>query len=103
MLFRLYVKGAILGYRRGLRNQYHDTSLLKIENVQDKKVARISAHSLLSKCISVLFPYHFHVLAQATEFYLGKRVVYIYKAQTERKGTKFRTIWGRVTRAHGSG
>eukprot|EP00292_Cryptomonas_paramecium_P017486 CAMPEP_0113717468 /NCGR_PEP_ID=MMETSP0038_2-20120614/34546_1 /TAXON_ID=2898 /ORGANISM="Cryptomonas paramecium" /LENGTH=104 /DNA_ID=CAMNT_0000645273 /DNA_START=93 /DNA_END=407 /DNA_ORIENTATION=+ /assembly_acc=CAM_ASM_000170 len=74
-MYRLYVKGVVLGFRRGLRNQYSDTSLLKIENVQDKK---------------------------ATEFYLGKRVVYIYKAETEKKGTKYRTIWGRVTRAHGS-
>ncbi|EKX31708.1 large subunit ribosomal protein L35Ae, cytoplasmic [Guillardia theta CCMP2712] len=72
---RLYVKGAVLGYRRGLRNQYEHTSLIKIEGVRDK---------------------------DATEFYLGKRVVYIYKGQKEIRGTKFRTIWGRITRAHGS-
>merc|ERR1712216_92362 len=72
---RLYVKGVMMGFKRGLRNQYEHTSILKIQNVQDKKV---------------------------TEFYLGKRVCFIYKAQKEIRGSKFRTIWGRVTRPHGS-
>ena len=71
----LYVKGVMMGFKRGLRNQYEHTSILKIQNVQDKK---------------------------ATEFYLGKRVCFIYKAQKEIRGSKFRTIWGRVTRPHGS-
>lgn len=26
----------------------------------------------------------------------------MYKAKTEKKGTKYRAIWGKVTRAHGS-
>ena len=30
------------------------------------------------------------------------RVVYIYKAKKEIKGTKFRTIWGKVCRHHGN-
>ncbi len=42
------------------------------------------------------------VSSQDVDFYLGKRVVYIYKAHKEIKGTKFRTIWGRVARAHGA-
>jgi large subunit ribosomal protein L35Ae len=35
-------------------------------------------------------------------FYEGKRVCYIYKAKTEKNGTKFRTIWGKVTGPHGA-
>ena len=73
--FRLYVKGVMTGFKRGLRNQHEHTSLLKIQNVNDKA---------------------------STNFYLGKRVCFIYKAQTEKKGSKYRTIWGRVTRAHGT-
>ena len=36
-----------------------------------------------------------------TNYYLGKRVVYIYKAPTKKEGTKFRTIWGKICKAHG--
>ena len=37
-----------------------------------------------------------------SEFYMGKRVAYIYKAQKAVSGSKFRVIWGKVMRAHGS-
>lgn len=74
-IHRLYAKGVMVGFKRGLRNQYEHTSLLKIENVKEKS---------------------------DVDFYLGKRVCFIYKAQNEVRGSKFRTIWGRVTRAHGS-
>jgi ribosomal protein L35AE/L33A len=57
------------------------TSLLKIEGVNDKK---------------------------DTAFYLGKRVCYVYRAsrkQQDRQGvqTTVRSIWGRVSKAHGNG
>lgn len=49
---RLYVKGVMMGFKRGLRNQHEDTVILKVHNVAD---------------------------AGSTQFYLGKRVCYIYK------------------------
>ena len=72
---RLYVKGVVMGYKRGLRNQYASTSLITMEHVKANAAAK---------------------------FYLGKRSAYVYKAHTLKKGSKFRVIWGRVTRPHGS-
>ena len=39
---------------------------------------------------------------KAAEFYFGKKVCYIYKAKTEKNGSKFRVIWGKVCKAHGN-
>ena len=60
---------------RGRRNQYEHTSLLKINNVNDK---------------------------EGSKFYMGKRVAYIYKASTSKSGSRFRVVWGKITRGHGS-
>mmetsp|Transcript_12181 Transcript_12181/g.31011 ORF Transcript_12181/g.31011 Transcript_12181/m.31011 type:complete len:113 (-) Transcript_12181:100-438(-) len=77
---RLYVKGTIVSYKRSKSNQYNKTSLINIDGVESK---------------------------EETNWYLGKRIAYIYKAHTKKAGpngpTKFRCIWGKVTRAHGSG
>ncbi|TFJ83900.1 hypothetical protein NSK_004997 [Nannochloropsis salina CCMP1776] len=72
---RLYVKGVVLGYKRGLRQQTNHTSLIKIDGLDEKK---------------------------SVDFYLGKRIAYIYKAKTLKNNTKYRAIWGKVTRAHGT-
>ena len=72
---RLWVKSKFLGFRRNREVQRPNQALVKIEGVNNTK---------------------------DTSYYLGKRVAYIYKAPTERNGTKFRTIWGRVSRAHGN-
>eukprot|EP01083_Nonionella_stella_P085386 236789_1 len=72
---RLYVNGAILGYKRGLRTQYNHTSLIKIKGVDSK---------------------------EEVDFYLGKRVAYITKGTPGKNGSKFRVNWGRVCRSHGS-
>ncbi|KAK9765280.1 60S ribosomal protein L33B [Basidiobolus ranarum] len=72
---RLYSKGRVLGFKRAKRNQRVNTSLVQLENVGTKEEA---------------------------QFYLGKRVAYIYRAKREINGSKVRVIWGRVTRSHGN-
>lgn len=41
---------------------------------------------------------------EEVSFYLGKRLAYVYKVSTDKKpgSQKYRAIWGKVTRAHGS-
>uniref|UniRef100_A0AC35FYC5 Large ribosomal subunit protein eL33 n=1 Tax=Panagrolaimus sp. PS1159 TaxID=55785 RepID=A0AC35FYC5_9BILA len=75
---RLYVRSIFTGYRRGLRNQHEGTALLKLEGVHTPEDAK---------------------------FYLGKRAVYVYKANKKvgrNGGTKVRAVWGRITRVHGN-
>ncbi|OAT05553.1 50S ribosomal protein L35Ae [Blastomyces gilchristii SLH14081] len=72
---RLYVKGRHLSYQRGKRATNPNTSLIKLEGVDDTKAAN---------------------------FYLGKKVAFVYRAKREVQGSKIRVIWGKVTRTHGN-
>jgi ribosomal protein L35AE/L33A len=69
LLSRLYTKGRFLGYKRAKRNTRPNTSLIQIEGVATKEDA---------------------------QFYLGKRIAYVYRAKREIQGSKVRVIWGCV-------
>ena len=71
----LYSKGRVLGFERAKRTQNPNVSLIQVEGVQTTKDA---------------------------QFYLGKRVAYVYRAQREVNGSKIRVIWGRIARTHGT-
>jgi large subunit ribosomal protein L35Ae len=71
----LYQKAVFTGFKRGITTQQEQFALLKIKGVNDKK---------------------------DTSFYFGKRVAYVYKAKSTVNNTRFRTIWGRVVKAHGN-
>ncbi|KAJ5594118.1 uncharacterized protein N7459_000326 [Penicillium hispanicum] len=72
---RLYVKGRHLSYQRSKHSVNPNTSLVKIEGVDDTKAAN---------------------------FYLGKKVAFVYRAKREVRGSNIRVIWGKVTRPHGN-
>jgi len=72
---RLYVKGKHISFQRAKHTIRPNTSLIKIEGVDDTKAAT---------------------------FYNGKRIAYVYRGKTEVRGTKIRVIWGKVTRPHGN-
>jgi len=75
----LYSKGAILGFRRSNHNQQQGTSLLQIEGFNDKNAAKVSNPQGVQRS-----PF---------QFYLGKRVAYIYKAQKKRNDSKVTEIY----------
>ncbi|CAN6651129.1 large ribosomal subunit protein eL33A [Trichomonascus vanleenenianus] len=72
---RLYVKGKHLSYQRSKRTNNPNVSLIQIEGV---------------------------ATPQDAQFYLGKRVAFVYRASKEVRGTKIRVMWGKVTRTHGN-
>jgi len=72
---RLFTKAKILGYRRSAHHQNPNWSLLQLQGVH---------------------------LRKDTDFYLGKRVAFIYKAEKKKSGTNTRVIWGRIGKAHGN-
>merc|ERR1711881_247489 len=72
---RLYVKGVVAGFKGSLAKQYNHTNLIKIQGVED---------------------------SEDVKFYLGKKIMYMYRAKTEKDGSRFRVMWGKVCRAHGT-
>lgn len=70
-----HYRGKHVSFQRSKHALRQNTSLIKIEGVDDPKAAT---------------------------FYNGKRIAYVYRGKKEIRGTKIRVIWGKVTRPHGT-
>ncbi|KAJ5830523.1 uncharacterized protein N7525_008776 [Penicillium rubens] len=70
-----FYRGRHLSFQRSKHALTQNTSLVKIEGVDDTKAAK---------------------------FYLGKKVAFVYRAKREVRGSNIRVIWGKVTRPHGN-
>lgn len=71
----MYVKGKHLSYQRSKSVNNPNVLLIQIEGVSSPREAN---------------------------FYLGKRIAYVYRAAKEIRGSKIRVIWGKVVRLHGN-
>lgn len=87
-------RGRHLSYQRSKHAVNPKTSLIQIEGVQDPQAARYAA-PWEGLCTMRM------VTDRSRSFYLGKKIAYVYKGSTEKRGTKIRVIWGKVTRTHG--
>mmetsp|Transcript_67839 Transcript_67839/g.60975 ORF Transcript_67839/g.60975 Transcript_67839/m.60975 type:complete len:158 (+) Transcript_67839:186-659(+) len=76
---KLYLRGVVMGHRRSRLNIHANRSLIKIEDVKSQKDAR---------------------------YYLGHRVLYIYRAPTKKDPRTakpiLRVIPGKITGTHGN-
>eukprot|EP00127_Corallochytrium_limacisporum_P002835 Clim_evm14s142 gene=Clim_evmTU14s142 len=74
---RLYSKAKIMGYRRNKHVQQPNQTIIKIEGCKTK---------------------------EAAQYYLGKRVAYLYNVHTKKATQKSMTrcLWGRIMKPHGS-
>ncbi|KAI9806844.1 MAG: hypothetical protein M1833_002501 [Piccolia ochrophora] len=108
---RLYVKGRHLSYQRGKRNTNPGTSLIKIgtEHCSHPHKPMIFSSQANWTILDTFYGKDADRFCaegvddqKGANFYLGKKVAFVYRAHREIRGSKIRVIWGKVTRPHGN-